>query len=65
VIGGGKVFAQAIELDACRRIYLTQIEHDFGCDVFFPEIEHRFERVNVFGRGEDGGISYQIELWER
>ena len=65
VIGGGKIFEQALELPACRRIYLTRIDHDFDCDVFVPISFPRFERVNVFEEGVDGGIDYRIELWER
>ena len=65
VIGGGKVFASAIELDSCRRIYLTRIDADFDCDTFFPVYDERFDRVGVFARGEDNGVAYDIELWER
>ncbi len=69
VIGGGNVYAQAIELEACRRIYLTQINRNFACDVFFPEIAEHFGRVGVFAHGSDfcsgAETSYQIELWER
>lgn len=37
VIGGGKVFEEAIQNPACQTIHLTQIDADFGCDTFFPE----------------------------
>ncbi len=65
VIGGGQVFAEAVLLNSCRRIYLTQIEHNFSCDVFFPKIDSLFEPIQIVDHGSDNDISYRIELWER
>src|SRR5262249_4595626 len=36
VIGGGKVFTEAIEHPDCSKVYLTHIEAVFDCDTFFP-----------------------------
>ncbi len=65
VIGGGQVFAEAVLFDSCRRIYLTQIEHDFSCDVFFPQIDSFFAPIQILDHGSDNDVSYRIELWER
>ena len=35
IIGGGQIFNQAI--DITDRLYLTKIDNDFVCDVFFPD----------------------------
>jgi dihydrofolate reductase len=37
VIGGGEIFAQALPL--AERIYLTTVQAQFECDVFFPRID--------------------------
>ena len=35
VIGGAQVYATALQHPALRDVYLTTIEHDYGCDTFF------------------------------
>lgn len=40
IIGGGEIFRQAFTRGLCSTLYLTEIEKDFQCDVFFPEFSH-------------------------
>jgi dihydrofolate reductase len=40
IIGGGQIFAQAIDL--ADRIYLTRVHTIAGCDVFFPKYDETF-----------------------
>ncbi|MBI4095098.1 MAG: dihydrofolate reductase [Candidatus Liptonbacteria bacterium] len=35
-IGGAEIFSQALPL--AKRLYITQIDHEFEGDIFFPEI---------------------------
>jgi len=37
VIGGGMVYKQFLSL--AGKLYLTQVEHSFEADTFFPEID--------------------------
>lgn len=37
IIGGGQIFAKALENDLVDRLYLTLIEGDFNADTFFPD----------------------------
>ena len=46
VIGGAKVFEEAIKHPRCRKIYITQIESQFECDVFFPPIPAHFQEIS-------------------
>ena len=39
VIGGGQIFMDALPLT--RQLLVTEIDRDFACDVFFPEIDPR------------------------
>ena len=39
IIGGGEIFAQS--LDYADKIYLTLVQTDAHCDVFFPEINQK------------------------
>lgn len=37
VIGGAEMFRQALPF--VRKMYMTEIRHEFPCDVFFPEFD--------------------------
>lgn len=61
VIGGARVYEEAILHDNCERLYLTKIEEDFDCDVFFPtEIPEEFEVSSVSGPHEYEGMEYSF-----
>lgn len=64
-VGGGNVYAQAIELPACEAIFLTRIDADFDCDVHFPAFEHLFELDTTLDRAQENDVSYRIERWRR
>lgn len=64
-VGGGNVYAQAIELPQCRSIYLTRIEGDFACDVFFPAFEHAYQLDSVLREAQENDVRYRIEHWRR
>lgn len=61
VIGGGDVFSQL--LDKATHLYLTRVEGDYDCDVFFPEFEDKFILEKQWPKQIENGIGYQIELW--
>eukprot|EP00884_Botryococcus_braunii_P018165 jgi/Botrbrau1/5031/Bobra.0396s0044.1 len=39
VIGGGKVYREALKSSNCVAIHLTEIEQDVECDTFFPSLD--------------------------
>lgn len=39
VIGGEMLYRDAINREECKKLYITQIDRDFECDRFFPEID--------------------------
>lgn len=39
VIGGAKLFKDALEHPNCNKLYITHIAEAFKCDVFFPKID--------------------------
>lgn len=63
VIGGTQTYEAALATGACRDIYITRVDGDFGCDRFFPHFEDRFTRDQVLEEGSDQGIAYRIERW--
>ncbi|HOD12336.1 MAG TPA: dihydrofolate reductase [Candidatus Omnitrophota bacterium] len=65
VIGGASVYAQAIEHPQCRKIFLTRIGSDFGCDAFFPLIDQRFHLIDRSSTHGQGAVPYQFLVYER
>ncbi len=65
VVGGAKVYAQAILRPDCRRLYITQVLAEFDCDVFFPLYKERFQLSDQSDPQEDNGIQYRYEVYER
>ena len=45
LIGGAQVYESMINNDMINSIYYTDINADFECDTFFPEIPEHFENV--------------------
>lgn len=65
VIGGGAVYAEAIEHPACGDIIITRVGGTFGCDTFFPRFEDKFHLDSVIARFVESGIDCSIERWLR
>lgn len=57
VIGGAQIFNQTIDL--ADKLYLTQVEGDFGCDSFFPDYSS-FANEVFLGAGLENGIKYKF-----
>jgi dihydrofolate reductase / thymidylate synthase len=62
VIGGGKVYEEAMNKGLCEQIYLTRIHNDeIECDTFFPEVsEERFHLVSNGPMKTENGIKYEF-----
>ncbi len=66
VIGGARLYADAILHQQLERLYLTRIEGDFDCDTFFPEaIPDEFEVISATEILEDEGIEYSFVVLDR
>jgi len=63
IIGGGEIFRQVMPL--VNRIYLTKVKQQLpDGDIFFPEYTE-FELVAPAETGEENGLSYEYQVWER
>lgn len=70
VIGGARLYRELIDSPHCSRIYLTEIDKEFECDVFFPEFDaSKFRLVKEEGVPEEpqqeGDITYHFRVYER
>jgi dihydrofolate reductase len=55
VIGGGGVYKQAIVMEECERLYLTEVKGTHGCDIFFPEVDRDVWEKTVEGKWQTEG----------
>jgi len=63
VIGGGEVYAMAVEHPQCSELIITKVSGVYTCDVFFPPYEHRFKLDSVLKTGSEDGIDFRMERW--
>ncbi|XP_029823055.3 dihydrofolate reductase [Ixodes scapularis] len=70
VVGGAQLYREALADPRCTRVYLTEIDADFECDVFFPELEPgQFRLVQEEGVPQEeqteGGLTYRFNVYQR
>lgn len=70
VVGGEQVYRQAIEMNECKKIYLTRINARFNCDRFFPAIsERKFKEIDEFGLKDriqlENNLKYEFHIYKR
>jgi dihydrofolate reductase len=46
IIGGGQIYKIALEQDLVDRIYLTEVQHSYDGDTFFPELGNSWKEIN-------------------
>ena len=57
VIGGGQIYSQLLPYSS--HLYLTEIDHEFDADVFYPEFNREDYYCNVLTDFEEDGIHYR------
>ncbi len=65
IIGGASVYAQAINHPDCQTLYLTEIESEFPCDTFFPEVPANFHRTETADPAAEQGVNYRFVTYKR
>lgn len=67
ICGGASVYNEAMRHPACCEIYLTMIEHDFQCDVFWDGVDERYfiEDQSYTREEEENGIRYCMMRYVR
>lgn len=62
VIGGGQVYSQL--LPYCDTAYITQLEGDFGAEVFMPDIsEAGFVKTGSSDLKEENGVRFTADVY--
>jgi dihydrofolate reductase len=65
VIGGGEIYAEAMQNDQCKEMFLTLVDGMYACDAFLAPYDELFERAESLGVFSENGVSYRVERWTR
>ena len=66
VIWGGKLYSETLKTDYLEKIYLTEINWDFDCDTFFPNIDlDKFQKTQEWPNQEENWIWFRFCLFEK
>lgn len=67
VIGGARVYEEAVKDSRCHRVHLTSIDKEIeGCDAFFPVL--KASEFSLSSRSEpvtEDGVTYRFEVYDR
>jgi dihydrofolate reductase len=61
VIGGGQIYKEM--LPYAKKLHITKVHADTGCDVFFPPIGYKFRRCDRSRTHTENGIKYHFETF--
>ena len=65
VIGGAQIYTHALEHPSCKTLYVTALQGDFGCDVFFPSIPASFIKQAETPWLSEGAIRFQYSQYQK
>lgn len=65
IIGGEKVYNEAINSPLCNRIYLTNIENEFVVDTYFPEISNKYKLTTTSEQIIEDNIKYSYMIFDK
>lgn len=65
VIGGASIYRQAIVLSDCQELFITRVQGEHQCDVFFPTIPSNFHLVEKSEPRTEENETYWFERYRR
>ena len=66
VIGGSEIYNLFLEKEMVDELYITEIERDFKCDCFFPNIDlNKWKLIEMKENETIDGIKYKDKIYKR
>jgi dihydrofolate reductase len=65
IIGGSRLYEEAMNHPDCGRLYVTEVFGTFDCDVFFPLYKERFDLISEQPTRAENGIEYSFKVYGR
>jgi len=63
IIGGAAIFS--LTLQYADELYITKMEHDFGCDQFYPQYQEMFTLISTSEPLTEENIRYRFYVYRR
>jgi dihydrofolate reductase len=63
VIGGAQIYAATLQL--ADELYITEIDADFQCDVFYPNYTEQFELTHEGPVQQENGLTFRFNRYAR
>ena len=57
MIGGGEIYKSALEMGIVKKIYITEIDEEYECDTFFPELDYSY--FELISSVKDGNLIFK------
>lgn len=65
VIGGGQIYKEAISHKSCHKLFLTQLDDTYDCDIFFPAFAHDFALESCSDKISEEGGQYCFKVLKK
>lgn len=62
IIGGAQLYSETLSI--ADVLYITEIDANFQCDVFYPEYSNRFEQISDSGPKLENGVSFSFKVYK-
>ena len=60
IIGGERLYREAINHENCSKVYVTEIYNHFECDKFFPKLGDNYKLITVSKFQEENGVHFRF-----
>jgi len=65
VIGGERLYQEALKHPKLHKVYITEIYKDYECDKFFPKLDSSLKLVEISKFKQENGIFYRNKIFQK
>jgi len=65
VIGGGTIYAEALQHSDCNQVYLTAVHATFDCDTFFDADQNQWQLIEESEKFCESELEFSFCLYQR
>ena len=65
IIWGAQLYNGVLDDSRLEKIYLTKVDWDFGCDVFFDGVPDSFVLESEWEEKEEGDIKFKFQVYKK
>jgi len=63
VIGGQQIYESMLDYNIVNNIFITEIEEEFECDTYFPDINKNFKHIYKSKTFQENNIKYNMNIY--